>query len=189
MRFLFKLSLILLSAVLFSSCATIFGGSRYYAKVVVPNHPNASITYKNIQYGSGEAMINNYRSEANNFEVTIQEEGCQEETHQFSGRTFRGWAFTGSLVGWTSWYIPFGVIIDGMTGSWWKPDVIEKGIVKQDYDHYLYNIDYTGCPEVADTPKSTKADKLKEIKYLLDNGTLTEEEFKKEKQKILESEW
>ena len=183
-----------------TSCATIIGGSNYWAKVQVPNHPNAKIEYKGNYVGSGEALFKAERRKANRFAVTIKEEGCEPETKQFTKRKFRGWAFFGTLVGWTglsvnggAWLpIPFGVILDGATGAWWKPDLHEKGVRKEDYKHYIYQVDYTGCQNKnsvnveKDKDFESKVDKLKNLKKLQDDGVLTPVEFEKEKKKILE---
>ena len=184
-------------ASIMTSCATIIGGSKYWAKVQVPDHPNAKIEYKGIYQGTGEASFTAKREEANKFSVTIKEEGCETETKNFTQRSFRGWAFVGTLVTWTgltvngAWLpIPFGVIVDGATGAWWKPDINEKGVSKQDYKHFNYRIDYTGCKSKTSTTieqdrgSNSKIDKLKDLKKLLDEGAITNEEFEKEKENI-----
>lgn len=159
----YSLTLIAIVSIM-TSCATIVGGSKYWAKVQVPDHPNAKIEYNGIYQGTGEASFTAKRSEANNFSVTIKKEGCETETKNFTQRSFRGWAFVGTVVGWTGltinggpWLpIPFGVIVDGATGAWWKPDVNEKGVRKEDYKHFTYQIDYTGCKN--NTSQITKLD-------------------------------
>jgi len=138
---------------LFSSCATIAGGSQYWAKVQVNGHPNAKIEYEGIYEGTGDASFKVKRSEADQLTIKITEDGCETETKKFTQRTFRGWAFVGTIITWTGlsinggpWIpIPFGVIVDGATGAWWKPEINEKGVSKQDYKHFMYQIDYTGC--------------------------------------------
>ena len=91
-------------------------------------------------------------------------------------------------------------MVDAATGAWWKPDVSEKGVSKIDYDNFLYTINYNAIPkkdvdistikaEKDKTPanQQSKADKLRELKQLLDDGILTQEEYEKEKTKILNS--
>ncbi len=144
-------------AIFTTSCATIVGGSNYYAKVHVPNHPNATIEYKGWEKGQGEVSFKAPRAEANQFQVTVKEEGCISETHIFTQRKMRGWAIAGSLVTWSvgfydgngslKFWFPLGLITDSATGAIWKPDINEKGVMKQDYKHYMYRIDYTGCDE------------------------------------------
>jgi hypothetical protein len=151
MKNLFYLLVLLAITSILSSCATIIGGSKYYAKVQVPDHPNAKIEYKGDYQGTGEATFKAKRKEANNFSVTIKQEGCETQTKDFTQRKFRGWAFAGTVVGWTGLYsgipLPWGVAVDLSTGALWKPDINENGVTKQDFNHYIYRIDYTGCKD------------------------------------------
>ena len=212
---------------LFSSCATIVGGSNYYARVQVKNVDGASIYYKGMKRGEDEASFMVPRKEANRLSVTLKKDGCEDQVSTFSQRTFRGWAFTGSLVFFTGVIpgsgipLPWGIALDGATGAWWKPDVLETGVQKVDYKHFTYQIEYKGCKskkstetdyvreletdtetetksksenqtdieEGTDGFETLKAKKLRELKKLYDEGVLTEEEFKKEKQKILDGEY
>lgn len=191
------LGLIVLSA-FFSSCATIIGGSKYYAKVQVPEHSDAKIEYQGNYKGTGEASFKAKRRDADNFSVTVKKEGCEKETKTFTQKSFRGWAFTGTLLGWTGFIpgtyipLPWGIAVDAATGAWWKPDINEIGVTKQDYNHYIYQIDYKGCDTKTETNinkksnSKSKADKLRELKKLLDEDVITKEEFEKEKKKILD---
>lgn len=195
---LYLIGLIVLSAS-FSSCATIIGGSNYYAKVQVPDHPDAKIEHKGSYKGTGEASFKAERRDADNFSITVKKEGCEDQTKTFTQKSFRGWAFTGSLLGFTGLVpgtfipLPWGIAVDAATGAWWKPDINEIGVTKQDYNHYIYQIDYTGCDTKTErtiinketTNSESKADKLRELKKLLDEGVITQEEFEKEKKKIL----
>lgn len=180
----------------FSSCATIIGGAKYYAKVQVPGHPDARITVNGQYKGDGEANFLVKRKEADELTVSVQKKNCEQQTTQFTSKVFRGWAFAGTVVGWTGMVggipLPWGVAVDAATGAWWKPDVTEKGVSKIDYDHYLYTIEYKAIPtkEQEVDPKvnvseKNKVDRLRELKNLLDEGVLTQEEYEKEKAKIL----
>lgn len=195
-------------ALSFSSCATIIGGAKYNAKVQVPNHPNAMISVNGEVKGQGEANFLVKRKDANKLNITVQEENCEPETTRFLRRSFRGWPFAGTVLGWTFYLksapyviIPIGVIVDACTGAWWKPDITEKGVSKIDYDNFLYTIIYQAIPkqssaiqqeetnkEVLSPEAKSKADKLRELKQLLDEGVLTQEEYEKEKAKLLEAE-
>ena len=183
----------------FSSCATIIGGAKYNAKIQVPNHPTATITVNGDYAGQGEANILVKRKDADKLTVTVKEENCEPETTRFSSKSFRGWAFAGTVLGWTGLIepgipLPWGVIVDGCTGAWWKPDETERGVRKIDYDHFLYIINYGSKIEQKDEIKPekqeavSKNDKLRELKKLLDDGILTQEEYETEKAKILSSE-
>ena len=147
----FHLYGIILLSISISSCATIVGGTNYNTKVVVKNHPNAQIEYNGVYQGSGIVAFPAKRKDSNNFTITIKEEGCKTEIKRFNKKVFRGWAFMGSLLGWTGLYmgvpLPWGLLVDGITGAWWKPDISEIGVVKQDYNNYIYTIDYRGCED------------------------------------------
>ena len=190
-------------ALSFSSCATIIGGAKYNAKVQVPGHPNATISVDGQYKGQGEANFLIKRRDANKLNITVQEENCEPETTHFTKRAFRGWAFVGTLVGWTGITpnnipLPWGVVVDACTGAWWKPDINEKGVSKIDYDHFLYTINYKAIPKKdavinpieqkkseASTVSKSKAERIRELKQLLDEGFLTQEEYEREKAKIL----
>lgn len=198
MRKLFYFVVLLALTGMMTSCATIIGGSKYWAKVQIVDHPNAKIEYKGEYIGTGVATILAKRSEANRFSLTIKEEGYETETKNFTQRTFRGWAFAGTVIGWTGltvnggpWLpIPFGVIVDGATGAWWKPNVKEKGVYKQDYKHYNYQVEYTGTKTktltagTQDGGSNSKIARLNELKKLFEDGVITSEEFEKGKKKI-----
>jgi len=76
--------------------------------------------------------------------------------------------------------------------------VTEKGVSKIDYDNFLYTITYKAIPknesiikleenkEPIDSNSKSKADMLRELKQLLDEGVLTQEEYEKEKAKVLD---
>jgi hypothetical protein len=201
-RISIKIVLLALSSVYFSSCASIIGGSKYTARVSVKDHPYATINYNGAARGNGNADFEVKRKETNMVVFSITEPNCEEQKFTYSKRVLRGWALFGTIVGWTSTApipIPFGVIVDVATGALWKPDVREKGVMKDDYDHFNYSIDYTGCKQVnsliSNTPVDTipkvvktKLEKLTELTKLQNKGLLTEEEYETEKKKILDSE-
>ena len=134
------------------NCATIVGGSKYNAHVLIKDHPQATISYKGEFKGTGGATIQAKRKEANKFSITVAEKGCAEQTVNFSSRSFRGGAFVGTVIGWSGLLsgipLPWGAAVDLMTGSLWKPDVNEPGVSKTDYKNYTYLINYTGCAQI-----------------------------------------
>ncbi len=150
-----------MALVISQGCATIAGGSKYYAHVVVEGHPAAAITYEGMTKGYGSAVLKVPRKEANKLVVTVSEKGCPTVQKQFTQRKFRGWAFVGTLVTFTGltvngmWLpIPFGVMLDGATGAWWKPDVEEMGVSKTDFKNFNYVIRYNECEQPSPSPLS-----------------------------------
>lgn len=141
-------------AALFSSCATIVGGSRYVAHVVVVDKPSATIVVDGEEKGHGSATFLVKRNVADKLSIVVRQEGCAEQTFRYTTKEFRGGAFFGTIVGWTGVYassdgtwipLPFGVVVDLATGAVWKPNVMEKGVTKEDYKNFRYTINYTGC--------------------------------------------
>ena len=147
--FLFLVFIVLL--ILLSGCATIIGGSRYYAHVRVPDRPDAQINHNGMYQGRGDAVIMANRSEANSFTIVLSHEDCESQTFNFTHRKFRGWAFAGTVIGWTGLTsggipLPWGLVVDGLSGALWKPDINEKGVYKTNYKNYVYMLDYDLCP-------------------------------------------
>lgn len=202
-------AIVAITSIFLSSCATIIGGSNYYAHVTVINHPNATIRYKGKIMGSGSAVFKAPRKEAHSFSVKIKEEYCEEQIITYSQRSFRGWALLGSIVFWTGLIngipLPWGVAVDAASGALWKPSIYEKGVSKSDYKHFNYSIDYNGCTknreintldnnsyyepqkqqQIIQQPIKSKTERLLELHDLKEKGILTGAEFENEKQKIL----
>lgn len=177
-----------------SSCATIVGGSKYKANVIVVGHPKASISYNGFQQGFGNAQLLIPRNKSSNLSFTISEEGCQDQTFSYSSRVVRGWALLGSLVFWTGTLplpIPYGGILDFATGSVYKPDVKELGVSKNNHDSFNYTLNYNGCSSEStqaiesDSSYRTKEERLIALKALYQDGLITKEEYEREKKKIL----
>lgn len=152
MKTLPSLSLIAAYFIL-QGCATIAGGSKYFAHVTVKDHPNATIEYKGIEQGTGSATFKVPRAKANKFSVTVKEDGYEEQTFSFKKHAFRGWAFAGTFITWTGLIgnvpIPWGVAVDFATGALWKPSKKEKGVQQIDYKNFKYVLDYEGIPSSA----------------------------------------
>ncbi|MCZ4694807.1 SHOCT domain-containing protein [Ancylomarina euxinus] len=189
-----KLALLFLSSILLSSCGVIIGGSRYHAHVTVENHPDAVITYEGKAKGIGQADFLVPRIDADFLTIKVKEPGCDEQAFDFTEKSFRGWTLVGTIVTWTGTIggipVPWGLIVDGASGSFWKPSVHESGVSKIDYKNFHYNLNYTGCPDnYKESPTEiiikSKAERLTQLKKLLDEGILTQEEFDAEKKKIL----
>jgi hypothetical protein len=162
-------------SLLFANCATICGGSKYYAHVVVNDKPNAKIMYDGAFEGAGKAVISVRRKDAKRFSFTVQQEGCAEQHYRFRSRTFRGWALGGTVITWTYVVIPIGLVVDLATGALWKPNVYEKGIKKMDFKNFRYNVDYTAtCKTETKTPAATtlKKEIQTDVIYLKNGNTV-----------------
>jgi hypothetical protein len=163
---------ILISSILFTSCATLLGGGTYNAHVVVnKNHPNAEIKYQGKTRGYGTATFKVPRSEANSLSFTVKEDGCPEQTYNYKFRTFRVGAFLGSVVVWTGigvatsgFVIPCGPIIDFASCAIWKPSIVEAGVSQENVKTFRYLVDYdhVASSDTLDVKKSIDVVYLKD---------------------------
>lgn len=185
-----------------SSCATIFGGAKYNAEVIVEDHPKAQIHYNGQFIGTGRGVVKIERKNANKIFFIVKEDGKKEQNFAYQRRVFRGWSFVGTVLEWTSYtnglFFPWGVVLDGLTGSWWKPDENEDGIVKIDYDNFRYFLKYnaeddgTSKPvgnekQDAQTPDASIEIKLEQIKSLRDRKLISDEEYNRMRSSIIEN--
>ena len=193
--------LVIVVSVSLTSCATICGGAKYNAEIIVDNHPKAEINYNGQYIGSGRAFIKIPRRNANKITFAVKEEGKKEQYYNFQKRVFRGWSLLGTIIVWTGYiegiYLPWGVALDGITGSWWKPDDNENGIVKVDYDNYRYFLKYKAENEEtvksaysttqpsATEPEASIETKLEQINSLKEKGLISDEEYDKMRENIL----
>lgn len=184
-----------------TSCATICGGQKYYAQVMVPNCPDAEISYNGQYVGraSTEFLVN--RRDANKVVLSVSHPSYDTEIFEFHERQFRGWAFVGTILGWTGTtpngiLLPWGLVVDGATGSWWKPSVYEPGITKKDYKHYVYTLEYLrkvsepiqeNSESVIDNSKDDIAVRLEKLKELYESGLITSEEYENSRKNILKN--
>ncbi|MFJ1352026.1 hypothetical protein [Capnocytophaga canimorsus] len=158
-----------------TSCATIVGGSKYNAHIQVANDPDAHIYYKGNIVGTGNAVVKVKRKDADKFEFSVQQEGREKQIYRYNSRTIRGWALAGTILGWTAIVspgipLPFGVVVDAITGAHWKPNVSESGVTKDDYKNFRYLVNYRkGVKE---------SDSFKELDVVyLKNGGVTKGEI------------
>lgn len=122
-----------------TGCGTIFGGSSYYASIVVNNRPNAEIEYQGRVIGKGKAMVKVRRARADRFSFTIREEGNEPFPVNFYERNFRFGPLLGDLFLPLFLGIP-GLIIDAVTGAFYKPDTDDFRIQQNGTNNFLYMI-------------------------------------------------
>jgi len=198
---------LILIAFIYSSCATIIGGSKYTANVTVDNNSKAEIFYNGTKIGVGSASVKVPRKDANKVNFTLKDDGCEDLKINFTDRVFRGWAFVGTIVTFTGTTVPvpYGLIVDLATGALFKPDANHMSIRKFSMNSYMYTLEYAGCDAQKYNPPSpvinsqspverpvlvaptikTKEQKLMELKELFDGGMITEEEYQESRKAIL----
>jgi len=166
-------SVILACVALFSSCATLVGGSSYNAHVIINNdHPKAQIIYQGEVKGYGTAIFKVPRVQANNFSFIVKEDGCPEQTYSYKFRTFRAEAFVGSIILSVGSIplgvpVPYGPIIDFASGAIWKPNVHEAGISQESIKTFKYLVNYDCSSNNSDSIVSDYIDVI-----YLKNGNL-----------------
>lgn len=174
-----------------TSCATIIGGAKYEAEVIVDNHPKAEITYNGKYIGSGRANVKIKRRNADKVVFTVQEKGKQPQQFAFQERSFRGWSFVGTVLLWTGYsngiLLPWGILVDGITGAWWKPDDDEPGVVKVHQDKFRYFLRYDS--EADNSPESAGSieQKLEQINSLKARGVISDEEYNRMRSNLLDN--
>ncbi len=72
--------ILIATLVFFSSCATICGGSNYYAHINIEGHPKAHITCNGLERGMGQAVFKVKRSNADKLLIVVKEDGCEQQT-------------------------------------------------------------------------------------------------------------
>jgi len=166
-------SVILACVALFSSCATLVGGSSYNAHVIINNdHPKAQIIYQGEVKGYGTAIFKVPRVQANNFSFIVKEDGCPEQTYSYKFRTFRAEAFVGSIILSVGSVplgvpVPYGPIIDFASGAIWKPNIHEAGISQESIKTFKYLVNYDCSSNTSDSIVSDYIDVI-----YLKNGNL-----------------
>ncbi len=91
--------LVVVIPIIFSSCATIFGGRKYNA-IVKTNRPNAEIIVNNQFVGKGFGIVSVERKDANKLNILIKEKGCEDTIFNFRSRKIRGFALAGAIAPW-----------------------------------------------------------------------------------------
>lgn len=148
------LAFLLISSIVLPSCGLIIGGSNYVAHIEVKDKPNAKIFRDGMEMGTQYAHFKVPRKNADKFSFVVKENGCPDQTFNFRGRTFRGWALVGTILTFigttpTGIPLPWGVVADLAAGSIWKPDQYERFVNKEDYKNYTYSVTSNCIPVVA----------------------------------------
>lgn len=174
-----------------TSCATIIGGAKYEAEVIVDNHPKAEITYNGKYIGSGRANVKIKRRNADKVVFTVQEKGKQPQQFAFQERSFRGWSFVGTVLLWTGYsngiLLPWGILVDGITGAWWKPDDDEPGVVKVHQDKFRYFLRYDAEADNSPETAGSIEQKLEQINSLKARGVISDEEYNRMRSNLLDN--
>ena len=89
--------LIVATSLLFTSCATIFGGRKYNATIKT-NRPNAEIWFNNQFIGHGNGKLLVLRKDANKISIEIKERGCLDTQFFFSSRKLRPLVFANAIA-------------------------------------------------------------------------------------------
>jgi hypothetical protein len=142
MRNASKIFATLLVIVSMSSCATMFGGSKYRAHVKVPNYPDAQITVDGRKTGAGgEATKLVKRNKS--LTVEVEQEGCKDFQRTYDNKVRVG----SEVLSFVSWGL-VGLILDFATGAAYKPDVDDSDVEKVGIKDFNYVIDYDEyCPQ------------------------------------------
>jgi len=131
--------LMLLFSISLTSCGVMFGGSKYNAKIVAKNLPNAEIYVNGDKAGNGIVTNSYYRNRP--LEVEIRQEGCEDYKKTYH-KTFRTGNFILSTI---SWGI-IGIGVDLGTGASYKPDPKgESSITKLSDKDFHFNVQHPKC--------------------------------------------
>lgn len=154
-----------------TGCATIVGGSRYNAHIVVADNPDAKIVYQHEVIGTGNAYVKVPRSQADQFEFIVRQNGCEERKYSYHSKSFRTGAFIGTLICWTGLVggipIPWGAFLDFATGAIWKPNESEHNVIREDYKNFKYLVYYPNC-----SPDKDNDNNSEQVVVRLKNGSV-----------------
>ena len=129
------IAVLMAMAITFSSCGVMFGGSKYQAKIVAKDHPNADIYVNGEKAGRGTATGLYHRNKP--LTVELKEEGCATTTKTYK-KAFRTGNFILSVVSWGL----LGLVVDLGTGASYKPDHRHNPEIKKVSDkEYEFNVE------------------------------------------------
>ena len=196
-----------LALLAFNSCAAIVGGGTYTAEVVAKDRENADIYYNGDYIGTGRAIVEIPRRQANNIQFSVEEEGYAPVTYNYRNRDFRVGAFICDILFFKEityktpynynisnikmiW--PCGVLISAACGSYWKPSINDRGVNKVDYDYFKYVLQPRGGSSAKNSsaPMSDAAlqQKLAQVDDMYEKGIITEDERREMRHRYLTGE-
>lgn len=176
---------IVVTILILPSCGTVFGGSTYFAHVVIENKTTAKIYHKDEYKGTGNAMIEVNRTKASQLSLQVKSEGCKDQTFDYTTLSIRPvvlgfdlyFGLAGLLAG--GFYLaPIPLIADFVTGGIYKPNNKDARIIKEDDKHFKYLINYTGCETKVD-PIIEPLNETKPIVKSVINTSTTDEIYLK----------
>lgn len=85
-----KRLLYLLPVLFLTSCATICGGRKYHAQVMIPNCPDAEVSYNGTFIGNSSAKFTVKRKDANKVVLSVNHPSYDPRVYTFDERSFRG---------------------------------------------------------------------------------------------------
>ena len=165
------LAIVVVLMIFTSSCATIFSGATQ--KVYIDSRPpGATIVINGENKGTTPRTIKVQREldafEYNFKEIKLVKDGYKED--------YQLYASFNPVCALNILNLGIFAVIDGMSGSvcrYQKTTVFE--LVKQDEDNVEQDEDFVIDKAI---------EKLKKLKYLYEEGVITEEEYKREKEKL-----
>ena len=123
-------------SVIMSSCATMFGGSKYYATFEVEGHQNAEVKVSGYGKVAQGEQVKLRRHGAKT--VSVNEAGCEKMTKTYAN------TFNATSVVNLPFNFLIGAGIDAATGAMFKPQTGEE-VYKKKNKHFEYVI--TGYDE------------------------------------------
>ena len=119
-KFIPVVSVLLLAVLLFINCATIFKGSQEY--VDFQSDPAGAKVYVNGSY-KGTTPVELHLESNKTYHIEFKKEGYATKTYTLTNHLGAGWVILDVLCG----LVP--VVVDAITGAWFKLDENNVGVV------------------------------------------------------------
>ena len=120
LKFIPVVSVLLLVVFLFISCATVFKGSQEY--VGFESDPAGAKVYINGNY-KGMTPLELHLESNKTYHIEFKKEGYATKTYTLTNHLSAGWVILDVICG----LVP--VIVDAITGAWYKLDENDVGVV------------------------------------------------------------